>query len=133
MDIRSKRIRWKNIFTPSNWQSHDSSVGTATVCGLEVVSFKARRLCSRSPLDRKLGGTHSRSGQLWSREKNSCFCHESNPDRPTSSPPLYRLNYYGSSIIHVFLSSSLLPHLGACSRFWSIGLSFLGFLIRDSP
>jgi hypothetical protein len=26
-----------------------------------------------------------------------------------------------------FFSSSLLPHLGACSRFWSIGLSFLSF------
>jgi hypothetical protein len=25
----------------------------------------------------------------------------------------------------VFFPSSLLPHLGACSRFWSIGLSFL--------
>jgi hypothetical protein len=31
-----------------------------------------------------------------------------------------------------FFSSPLLPHLGACSRFWSIGLSFLSFLIRDS-
>jgi hypothetical protein len=30
------------------------------------------------------------------------------------------------------LSSSLLPHLGVCSRFWSIRLSFLNFLIRDS-
>jgi hypothetical protein len=29
-------------------------------------------------------------------------------------------------------SFSLLPHLEACSRFWSIGLSFLSFLIRDS-
>jgi signal recognition particle subunit SEC65 len=28
-----------------------------------------------------------------------------------------------------FFSSSLLPHLGACSRYWSIGLSFLSFLI----
>jgi hypothetical protein len=26
----------------------------------------------------------------------------------------------------------LLPHLGACSRFWSIGLSVLSFLIKDS-
>jgi hypothetical protein len=33
---------------------------------------------------------------------------------------------------YFFLSSfSLLPHLGACSRLWSIGLSFLSFLIRD--
>jgi hypothetical protein len=31
-----------------------------------------------------------------------------------------------------FYSSSLLPHLGACSHFWSIWLSFLSFLIRDS-
>jgi hypothetical protein len=29
-------------------------------------------------------------------------------------------------------SSLLLPHFEACSRFWSIGLSFLSFLIRDS-
>jgi hypothetical protein len=28
--------------------------------------------------------------------------------------------------------SSLVPHLGACSRFWSIGLTFLSFLIGDS-
>jgi hypothetical protein len=31
----------------------------------------------------------------------------------------------------MFFPSSLLPHLRACSRFWSIGLSFLSFLIRD--
>jgi hypothetical protein len=29
-------------------------------------------------------------------------------------------------------SSSLFPHFGACSRFWSIGLSFLSFFIRDN-
>jgi hypothetical protein len=33
---------------------------------------------------------------------------------------------------NIFFSSSLLPHVGAYSRFWSIGLSFLSFLIKDS-
>jgi hypothetical protein len=31
-----------------------------------------------------------------------------------------------------FLFPSLLLHLGACFRFWSIGLSFLSFLNRNS-
>jgi hypothetical protein len=31
-----------------------------------------------------------------------------------------------------FFSFLVAPTLGACSRFWSIGLSFLSFLIRDS-
>jgi hypothetical protein len=32
----------------------------------------------------------------------------------------------------LFFSFLVAPTLGACSRFWSIGLSFLSFLIRDS-
>jgi hypothetical protein len=39
----------------------------------------------------------------------------------------HTINYY-----NLFFTFSLLPHLGACSRFWSIGLSFVSFLIRDS-
>jgi hypothetical protein len=53
---------------------------------------------------------------------------------------VYHMCHYSVTIFNInvaitellFFSSSLLPHLGACSRFWSIGLSFLSFLIRDS-
>jgi hypothetical protein len=45
---------------------------------------------------------------------------------------LHLLHANISILSAVFSSSSLLPHVGACSRFWSIGLSFLSFLIRDS-
>jgi hypothetical protein len=35
-------------------------------------------------------------------------------------------------ICYFFFLPRCSPHLGACSRFWSIRLSFLSFLIRDS-
>jgi hypothetical protein len=52
-------------------------------------------------------------------QQSKCFNNES-------------VYYHGNRLIDNFSSSSLLPHLGACSRFWSIGLSFLSFLIKDS-
>jgi hypothetical protein len=54
------------------------------------------------------------------------------PDRPFGSCKTYEAARIYDVEILIFFSSSLLPHLGACSRFWSIGLSFLSFLIRDS-
>jgi hypothetical protein len=46
----------------------------------------------------------------------------------------YCYRYWVWQVFNIVIPSSLLPHLGACSRFWSIGLivSFLSFLIRDS-
>jgi hypothetical protein len=49
------------------------------------------------PLDRRLGGTQSRSG--CGEEKNSQARRESNTDRPARSPALYRLSYHGSVYI----------------------------------
>jgi hypothetical protein len=41
---------------------------------------------------------------------------------------VYNTNHEFYIIIKFFSSSSLLPHVGACSRFWSIGLIFNQYL-----
>jgi hypothetical protein len=53
-------------------------------------------------------------------------------DREEVRRYLYSITGSFCMCLFFFISSSLLTHLGACSRFWSIGLSFLRFLIRDS-
>jgi hypothetical protein len=69
-----------------------------------VVSFTPRPLYLPGknplyPLDRRLGGPHSRSGR-GGEEKNSQpppGIEPENPNRPARSPALYRLSYHGST------------------------------------
>jgi hypothetical protein len=62
-----------------------------------VVSFTSRPLyrgeiCPRYPLDRRLGGPHSRYGS-YGEEKKSCPYRETNSCLPARSSSLYRLSY----------------------------------------
>jgi hypothetical protein len=66
--------------------------GLGTSCRW-VVSFTLRPLYRQGkspwyPLDRRLGGTQSRSGR-GGEEKIPRPCRDSNPDHPTSCPALY--------------------------------------------
>jgi hypothetical protein len=51
---------------------------------------------------------------------------------PTWTPTVTAEVENDNSVQCIFFPSSSLPNFGACSRFWSIGLSFLSFLIRDN-
>jgi hypothetical protein len=84
----------------------------------------------KSPLTHWIGSCVSPRARLDDAEKRKFLTLTGLELRPlghsTRSQSLYRLRYPGFPLgLCFFPPSSLLPHLGACSRFWSIGLSVL--------